>query len=161
LERQPCFVLQSSRLCGCGCSGYCTYQAVFDAVSWSFRCLAEGMAPTERHDTKAWSQHDLKVRMRGGTSLPLAGLVQVRGDWEWLAMCFRLRWYTSESFCWMCGASNNKDEANHFAVFEPDAAHRGTLISHADYLRACREEGRTAAIQYLPEPGHVSRLSSR
>jgi hypothetical protein len=140
LKRQPCFVLQSSRLCGCGCSGFHTYQRIFDAVSWSFRCLAEGLSPTERHDTKPWTQHDLKHRMRGGTALPLAGLVQVRGDWEWLAMCFRLRWYTAESFCWMCGATHSEDQAEYFGVFEPDAPHRGTLLSHEQYLQACMAE---------------------
>jgi hypothetical protein len=141
LKRQPCFVIQSSRLCPCGCSGYHTYQKLFDVVSWSFQCLAEGVAPTRRHDTNAWTEHDAKARMRGGTPLPLAGLVQVRGDWEWLAMCFRLRWYTAETFCWMCGTSSHEDEPEYFGQFAPDAPHRGTLLSHGDYLRSCAREG--------------------
>jgi hypothetical protein len=140
LRRQPVFVLQSSRLCGCGCSGFHTYQRLFDAVSWSFRCLAEGVAPSMRHDTQPWTEHDAKVRMPGGSNLPLAGLVQVRGDWEWLAMCFRLRWYTAETFCWMCGASSKEDDPEYFGVFEPDATHRQGLLSHEDYLRACSAE---------------------
>jgi hypothetical protein len=53
LKRQPCWVLQSSRFCSCGCGGYHTYQAIFAAVAWSFGCLAAGRSPTERHDTKA------------------------------------------------------------------------------------------------------------
>jgi hypothetical protein len=140
LKRQPCFVLRSGRLCGCGCGGFCTYQVIFEVISWSFECLRNGLSPTCRHDSSPWTAHDLKVRMAGSQHLPHAGLAQVRGDWEWMAGVFRTRWYTAEYFCWMCGATRAAGPEC-FADFKPDAGHRGTLMSHEQYLMACAAEG--------------------
>jgi hypothetical protein len=139
LKRQPCFVLMNSRLCECGCSGYCTYQKIFDVVSWSFQCLRDGVTPTTRHDGSAFTDHDRKVRLSGSQSIPQAGLAQVRGDWEWLTTVFRTRWYTAQSFCWMCDATRTPGP-HYYAEFTRDAGHRATLMSHQDYLMRCRQE---------------------
>ena len=36
-----------------------------------------------------------------------AALLQIRGDWEALAFAFRLRWFKSERFCWMCDCTQS------------------------------------------------------
>jgi hypothetical protein len=109
-RRQPLFVLHGDRLCGCGCGGFHTYQALFDVVAWSFRCLMDGMSPACRHDTVPWTSDDAADRVPSGMPLARAGLLQVRGDWEWVTQCFRLRYYTSNVFCWMCNATNGPGE---------------------------------------------------
>ena len=90
-HRQPLFVIRKARLCGCGCGGYHTLQVLFEVVAWSLRCLLVGQSPTTRHDGTPFTAEDLESRVQGGERIPHACLLQIRGDWEWLAQCFRLR----------------------------------------------------------------------
>ena len=73
----------------------------------------------------------------------------MRGDWEWLEQCFRLRSVSSDKFCWMCESTQRTPGALHYHHFAPDAAHRGTLISHSAYLLACAQEA--------SQPSHLFR----
>jgi hypothetical protein len=138
-QRQPLFVLRKGRLCGCGCSGYHTLQLLWGVVAWSLKCLLDGRSPSTRHDSSAWTEHDRVSRMPSGTPLPPAALLQVRGDWEWIIECFRLRHFNSNLFCWMCNATLAEGDMC-FHDFRPEALHRGTLISHQSYLEACARE---------------------
>jgi hypothetical protein len=137
-RRQPLIVLPSWKLCSCGCSGYHTYQAVFHVLAWSLTCLLRGEAPAARHDGDPFTDADR--RPAAGSRLPVAGLMQLRGDWEYMATAFRLRWFTSERFCWMCQASSNPEDEMFFHDISRDAPHRGTLISHAFYMECCARE---------------------
>ena len=140
MRRIPLFVLQKARLCKRRCGGFCTLQAIFAVVAWSLRCLLQGRAPTCRHDGRDFTGYDNKVRLAGGSPITPAALLQVRGDWEGLVQFFRLRSWSSEHFCWMCdctlsaGAMSYKD-------FTPEAAHRGTQISHESYMLSCAATG--------------------
>ena len=49
-RRMPLFVLPKRKLCTCGCQGYCTFQAIFKIISWSFQSLCAATMPTCRHD---------------------------------------------------------------------------------------------------------------
>jgi hypothetical protein len=140
-KRQPLFVLRKSRLCGCGCQGFHTIQEIMAVVSWSFQCLASGFSPSCRHDRSAWTQQDEAARQPSGQPIRRAALLQVRGDWEWLEQCFRLRSVNSESFCWMCDAVQRQEGPLSFHDFRPEAAHRSTLISHEMYMASCVAEG--------------------
>jgi hypothetical protein len=106
-QRQPFFVLHEDRKCKCGCGGYCTYQEIWKVLAWSLGCMLSGRAPTCRHDTSPWLPEEIGLHMADGAALRPAALVQVRGDWEWLVGCFRLRYYTSQHFCWMCDATRD------------------------------------------------------
>jgi hypothetical protein len=146
--RQPLFVIGSGKLCGCGCSGFCSFQRLFEVLAWSFRCLLDGEAPGARHDGSPFGADER--RLPPGTALPRAGLLQLRGDWEYMSTVFRLRWFTSHRFCWMCQATNTPGPLC-FKDFSPHAAHRGTLLSHRDYLEACAAEGsQPSAIFQVP-----------
>jgi hypothetical protein len=109
-------------------------------VAWSMRCLVAGAAPTCRHDGSVWTALDLENRLPANTSIPHACLLQIRGDWEWLEQCFRLRSVSSDSFCWMCEATQRTQGPMHYSNFRPDAAHRQTLITHQDYIQSCARE---------------------
>lgn len=139
-RRQPLFVLRKARFCGCGCQGFHTIQEIMAVVAWSMQCLRDGIAPSCRHDGSPWTSEDRESRMPAGAHIPTACLLQVRGDWEWLEQCFRLRHNTSDEFCWMCNATSKTPGPLHFHHFQEDAAHRATLISHTDYIRACAVE---------------------
>jgi hypothetical protein len=138
-QRQPLFVLQKSKLCDCGCQGYHTIQAVWDVLAWSFRCLLQGLSPTRRHDGSPFSMADRQGRMSGGLPIPPAALLQVRGDWEWLVSCCRLRSFKSDRFCWMCNTTQAAG-IDCYENFDPNAHHRQTMLSHEDYVQSCIEE---------------------
>lgn len=55
----------------------------------------------------------------------------------------------SDSFCWMCEATQKTLGPLHFHDFRPEAAHRQTMISHESYLTTCAQEGE--------QPSHLLR----
>ena len=139
-RRQPLFVLRKERLCKCSCLGFHTFQDLMAVLAWSMGCLARGETPTCRHDGSPWSAADLQKRVPGGLTIPRAALLQVRGDWEWLEQCFRLRSVNSDLFCWMCDASQKTIGPMHYHDFRPEAAHRQSVLSHEQYLQRCAHE---------------------
>ena len=139
-NRQLVFVVSKAKLCDCGCGGFHTYQVLFEVFSWSMWRLLEGLTSDCRHDGAPFTAHDQANRLPAGTAIPKAALLQLRGDWEWLVTCFRFRFYTSDSFCWLCDATLSAGP-NCYTNFEEDAPHRATLISHEQYIEACALEG--------------------
>ncbi len=135
-ERQPIFLIRKSLLCECGCQGYHTLQAIFNVVAWSFKCLKRGVSPDCRHDGTPFTQFDRQNRMAPNSPLPCAALLQVRGDWEWLVQCFRLRSFNSDNFCWMCDTTNAAGPLC-FHDMRPEAAHRQTCVTHEAYMASC------------------------
>ncbi|MCP4242823.1 MAG: hypothetical protein GY772_19900 [bacterium] len=136
--RHPVFVLRKARLCECGRQGFHTVQVLCGIIAWSARCMLDGRAPHEGPDGAPWTPAQLEQRMTPGQELPRGALLQIRGDWEWLAQCCRLRSYSSNRFCWMCNATR-EEGALHFGNFDPAAPHRATLISGAHRGRACAQ----------------------
>ena len=115
-------------------------QKISQAFAWSFRSLAVGRNPTSRHDGSPFSVDDLVVRATPGGVIPHAALLQIRGDWEGLVCCFRLRAPNQDNFCWACDASLSPGLLN-FTDFSRDAPHRNTCLCHIDYLERCAAEG--------------------
>ena len=146
--RQPLFVIRKSRLCACGCSGYHTIQILMDVLAWSMRCMLAGQTPSCRHDGTAWTDHDLSARKLNAT-VPRGALLQIRGDWEGLCQCFRVRSYSSDAFCWMCEAKQFTRDHMHFSNFAATAPHRQSLVTHESYMMACAREA--------SQPSHLFR----
>ena len=139
-QRHLVFVISKAKVCNCGCSGFHTLQALFRVFSWSMTCLARSTWPTCRHDNAPWSPDDLRQRLLPtGVPLPRAALLQLRGDWEWMYLCFRFRLPRQQLFCWMCNAELS-DGVMCYKHLGPLAPHRQTLISHQEYLAACARE---------------------
>ena len=139
-RRQPLFLLRKARLCQCGCQGFHTMQELMEVLAWSMQCLADGLSPSTRHDGSAWTEHDLRHRIANNIDLPTAALLQVRGDWEGLQQLFNLRSVGADHFCWMCNSTRFTDGPMHYSDFRPDAAHRASLITHAEYTASCARE---------------------
>ena len=149
-RRQPLFVVSKHRICQCGCGGFHTYQDIMEVMAWSFGCLASGRAPSCRHDGSAWQQDEVGRRIGDDINIPQAAFLQVRGDWESFEQLFRVRSVNSDKFCWMCEATQTTLGPLHYHNFLPDAVHRTTLISHADYWTWCVHHG--------VEPSHFFRI---
>ena len=137
-RRQPLFVLPKARLCKCGCQGYHTYQAFFKIIAWSMQHLSAGTSPTSRHDGTVWATREETVRIAGGMSIAKGALLQIRGDWDFYSEVFRFRTASQDRFCWMCDATALPG-LNCYHDFSAGANHRGTMISHGDFLATCAE----------------------
>jgi hypothetical protein len=144
-KRLPIFVISKGRLCKCGCGGYCTLNAAFGVVAWSFRCMLSGRAPSTRHDGSQFTLHDAAARMEPGRHLHAGALLQLRGDWEYVSLAFRLRHTSNDGFCWLCEATK-ADGPMCFKNFADDAPYKATKITHERYLEACLIEGATPSL---------------
>ena len=91
-------------ICKCGCRGTHTWDAVSEALVWSFRCLASKKHPGSRHDNKPWHHKDLgRSRMAGLPGGIRAAVVQLKGDWA--ELCARLgypTWSSNLRPCFLC-----------------------------------------------------------
>ena len=132
-------MLAKHNMCDCDCGGWHSTQPLFDVLSWSMACLEQGVSPTARHDGTAWTQRDQTHRMQGNQALPSAALLQIRGDWESRSSIFRFPTASNHQFCWKCAAT--KTGPMDYRDVGPDAAHRGTLVSHDSYTQACADAG--------------------
>ena len=83
--------VRRSRLCRCGCTGWCTLYPLMSWLRWSFEAMAHGRYPAGRHDGAAWRESDHQRECLAGGSLGFIGaLVQIRGDWAGYAHSFGL-----------------------------------------------------------------------
>ena len=83
-------VISKESLCDCGCEGFHTLQDIFAVVAWSFQHMRGHAAPRARHDGTPWTAHDVKHRSSSRRA-PLAAVIQVRGDWDWMSQAYRFR----------------------------------------------------------------------
>ena len=134
------FVLSKRKLCNCGCSGFHTIQAFMKMFAWSMSFLAKGTWPSARHNDIPFTARERKLRIMGPRIELRAGLLQLRGDWEWMTVCFRFRSPSQNLFCYMCNCTR-EDGPMCYLHTQPNAAHRGTMISHRAYLEAVAAEG--------------------
>ena len=123
-------VLSKDSLCDCGCEGWHTINDVMKVLSWSFALMRGGESPASRHDGSSWSKHDKSHRMPAGMRLPLAALIQLRGDWDWMSWAYRFPRSNQEHFCWMCDIAL----AQYRAEFYRGAPHRATVRTHQQFL---------------------------
>ena len=106
-------VCAKSSMCGCGCHGRHTLDAIWSVLAWSFRCLLTGTYPGKRHDGTDFGTllGDRKRSNRAGKKLGVRGCcVQARGDWAWHKQSADLQdWVqsstTDKPVCWMCPAN--------------------------------------------------------
>ena len=100
-------VVRKSRMCRCGCAGWCSTYPVMRWLHWCFSSLASGQFPRERHDGKPWRATDALRAARGGTPLPFVGaLCEIRGDWAEYAHTFGLpTWSSADHPCFFCKGS--------------------------------------------------------
>jgi hypothetical protein len=95
---------RKSRLCRCGCKGWCSLWPIFNFIRWSFSVLASGVFPATRHDFSAWKQSD--VDRAGLATLPLAlngFLMFIKGDWSEFSNTFAFSsWAKAAAPCFAC-----------------------------------------------------------
>ena len=79
MRRHLLAILVRSKMCRCGCKGWCSLYEVFSSIRWSLESLADMEFPSRRHDG---GELDPTRPAFSGKPLSLRGaLVQIKGDW--------------------------------------------------------------------------------
>ena len=99
--------LRKRLLCKCGCRGWCSVFPIFQVLSWSFRCLADKLHPTSRHDGSPWAASDTVRLAAAGSPMDMrCCLLYIKGDWSEFATTFGLpSWHDGVRPCYLCNAS--------------------------------------------------------
>ena len=80
--------IRKSRLCRCGCKGWCTLDAIWRWLLWSFIALATKVFPSSRVDRSLWGE-DSKRQDLVGTPMVCAGACcGLKTDWMELGTSF-------------------------------------------------------------------------
>ena len=80
-----------------------TIEAVQQVIAWSLQSLGEGRYPSCRHD--GGSMDKARQNAAGRPMAARAGLVQLRGDWDWNCKYFGVpQWNELAGTCWLCKA---------------------------------------------------------
>lgn len=122
--------VSKSFLCGCGCKGRCTIDAILQVFSWSMQVLLSGQFPSHRHDG---APIDSKRHRLSGPLGFHGGLLQARGDWMFYNSVFGFPHWGAEHICWKCRATKAG-----FKDFGPDAPWRSTRLSSIQFLQLQR-----------------------
>ena len=81
-RRHICCIIRKSKMCRCGCKGWCTIWVALNFISWSLMACDDGVFPLMKCGGEPWDQHDAwRVAVAG---LPIAGtlaIIFIRSDW--------------------------------------------------------------------------------
>ena len=77
---------------------------IMEVLAWDLRSLLSGRCAACRHDGSSWRKSDVKRSRQSGVLRDFkAHLVQVRGDWDWMAKCFHFGSHNQTvGLCWRC-----------------------------------------------------------
>jgi len=75
-------VLKKSKVCQCGCRGWCSLYHYFEVARWSLESLFSGQYPIKRYDNKEFPMNDpFRVGLSGKPMGIRAACIYVKGDW--------------------------------------------------------------------------------
>ena len=92
------------------CIGERSLDDIMEVLAWDLRSLLSGSCASSRHDGSAWRETDAKRSKQSGVLRDFrAHLVQVRGDWDWLAKCFHFGAHNQTvGLCWRCNVRRDQ-----------------------------------------------------
>ena len=131
-------LLRKSRLCRCGCQGWCSFYPVFAFLRWSFVTAAIGIYPMVGPDESEWDEPlDSERAGLAGAALPCqAAVVGIKGDWSELCHTWGFQdWQHAGCPCPNCGVRlkdwQDDSELNAFEYPWP-------LVTWKEYDDACK-----------------------
>ena len=142
-ERMLFTAISQEHLCGCGCRGRHTIDAILSIFVWSINSTFAGAFPGVRHDGSPMSSAaDKWRRSMAGTRIGFKSvLLQCRGDWAWYKEMFSFPSWSSHRLCWRCEASRDGDSC--FKNFGLKAAWRKGRLGAASFFDLQRDQGIT------------------
>ena len=131
MRRHLIATLRKSQLCACGCKGWCSFDAIFRFLRWSFSACVSGKRPAVQYDGSAWPPPTV-----GGEDLGCRSVVvQIKADWAELCNTFGFpTWSSKHHPCLCCSAS--KESMLDFK--NVDATSGWLPRTDDDYEAACR-----------------------
>ena len=134
-RRQYLGALRKSRVCQCGCRGWCSYWVVFDHLRACFMALALGQFPSSRGDGP-WRKDDGVRSSLAGLPMSLCGaLVYIKGDWAEYCNTFAFpTWSDLMAPCLFCRCTR-ANMLNDVAMSPVESA--WPAFSPEDYESAC------------------------
>ena len=147
--------LTKRSICQCGCDGQHTFQVIWDVLAWALQACLLRRYPKRRHDGVPFSKspypNDRKRAQKANQKLQFGvGVVQKRGDWQWLASMLNLANWASRktNFCFRCAC-----DVVGMQSFGLHTEWRHTVLSHTTWLTeylAARVSGKEMPLLQLP-----------
>ena len=81
-KRHLCAILRKSRLCKCGCQGWCSVFAILSFLAWSVQAMQDGTFPLASVYDRAWDADDARSVLAGTALIIKMVLVNIKGDWS-------------------------------------------------------------------------------
>ena len=130
-------VIRKSKICRCGCRGWCSFFPVFLFLNWSLRALASGFFPSEFMSGPFSPDDERRIGLAG---LPLAlwaALIIIEGDWAEYAHTMGFpTWADLSSPCFACTCTPEElyedQDADLLSLPWPEA-------THTEYMDACQD----------------------
>jgi hypothetical protein len=97
-------VVRRSRLCQCGCGGWCSVWAILSFLQWSLTAGARGQFPDRDMHGVPWADDDHRKTLIGPLQFAMA-VLQIKGDWAEFAHTLGFAsWSTARYPCMFCHA---------------------------------------------------------
>lgn len=135
-RRFLCTVIKKTEMCQCGCSGWCTLNAMWSMWAWSLTALAHGVHPSEQCDGSPWPPGSEGAGLAGKPMVRRMAVVLLKGDWAELSTAFGFHsWSAKRSPCCMCLA-----ETSSWYDFEACTLDSSPWpdLTHVDYIDSCQ-----------------------
>jgi hypothetical protein len=84
---------------------------MLEVMKWSMLQLFIGRVSEFLPDGSEWVE--TRTRLPPGTELPVALLVQARGDWPFLKQLFQVPQWNQHQICWLCRATKTNYKITH------------------------------------------------
>ena len=111
MDRVPFTAISKQYICKCGCLGRHTYNSMLEVMKWSMLQLYIGRVSKFLPDGTEWERSS--KHLPPGTELPVALLIQARGDWPFLKQLFQVPQWNQEHICWLCRATKETYKITH------------------------------------------------
>ena len=102
-KRHLCYVMRKSRMCQCGCHGWCTMFTVFAWLLWSLMALATDTFPIAGVFGAPFISDAIRMAAAGSSLGFICALVGIKGDWAEFCSAFGFAtWASKKAPCVMC-----------------------------------------------------------
>ena len=156
-KRHLCVVMQKSRLCRCGCRGWCTFFPIFHWLGCCCKAMGNGKFLDARPDGQPWLPSDSERLIRVGLQLAFIGAcIYIKGDWAEFAFTMALAsWAEVANPCFEC-FSLMSTWMNDYALDVTEYPFQ--LTTPADYDASCTACEHMVTVSSRAMHSHLSRL---
>ena len=132
-QRLTCWILQTAKLCKCGCNGACTIAPIQVVMNASLNCLQKKEHMNARFDGREWMPNDRDRQAAAGSPLIFRGSVnEYRADLPERCAAAGMKSHSADMGCMVCHCNGHEAHARTNEVTLYNFPFR--LRSHANYL---------------------------